>query len=106
MVIRRSVEVTFEEARAHLGLETWRQGLELVIARTTPALLGVVSLVVLLAGRRAEDGQIPLHQTAWYRKAEAALVIARHWCASIAGVSSIYEFCPGGKIGANSEQGT
>jgi hypothetical protein len=38
-VVRRwSVEVTCEEARTHLGLETPRQGSDLAIARTTPLL--------------------------------------------------------------------
>ena len=36
------MEVTFEEARAHLGIETQRQWSDLAIARTTPVLLGVV----------------------------------------------------------------
>jgi hypothetical protein len=49
-VVRRwSVEVTFAEARAHLGWETQRQGSDLAIQRTTPVLLGVFSLVTLLA---------------------------------------------------------
>jgi DDE superfamily endonuclease len=38
MVMRWSVEVTFEESRAHLGLETQRQWSAQAIARTTPVL--------------------------------------------------------------------
>jgi DDE superfamily endonuclease len=38
VVMRWSVEVTFEEARAHLGLETQRQWSALSIARATPVL--------------------------------------------------------------------
>ena len=83
-VMRWSVEVTFEEARAHLGLETQRQWSELAIARTTPVLLGLFSLVVLLAGRLAVDGHVPLNQTAWYSKSEATfsdcLVLVRKHC--------------------------
>ena len=41
VVQRWSVEVTFEEARAPLGLETQRQWSDLAIPRTTPVLLGV-----------------------------------------------------------------
>jgi len=48
-VQRWQLEVTFEEARRHLGLETQRQWSDLAIARTTPALLGLFSLVTLLA---------------------------------------------------------
>lgn len=71
-VVRRwSVEVTFEEARAHLGMETQRQWSDLAIARTTPCLLGLFSLVVLLAYRLHPDGKIPTVVTAWYQKTEA-----------------------------------
>jgi hypothetical protein len=70
VVMRWSVEVTFEEARAHLGVETQRQWSDLAIARTTPVLLGLFSLVTVLALRLCPDGQIPVQQTAWYHKAE------------------------------------
>lgn len=48
-VLRWQVEVTFEEARAHLGIETQRQWSDLAILRTTPSLLGLYSLVTLFA---------------------------------------------------------
>ena len=38
-VLRRQLEVTFQEARTHLGVETQRQWSDLAICRTTPALL-------------------------------------------------------------------
>jgi hypothetical protein len=70
-IVRRwSVEVTCEEARAHLGLETQRQLSELAISRTTPVLLAVFSLVTVLALQLSQGGQIPLPATAWYHKAE------------------------------------
>jgi hypothetical protein len=71
VVMRWSVEVTFEEARAHLGVETQRQWSDLAIARTTPVLLGLFSLVTLLALRLSPTGQIPVEATAWYHKTEA-----------------------------------
>jgi DDE superfamily endonuclease len=72
-VVRRwSVEVTFEEARAHLGMETQRQWNDLAIARATPCLLGLFSLVVLFVYRLQPEGKIPLRLTAWYQKAEAS----------------------------------
>ena len=46
-VARWRLEVTFEEARRHLGVETQRQWTQKAIARTTPALLGLFSLVTL-----------------------------------------------------------
>jgi hypothetical protein len=70
VVMRWSVEVTFEEARTHLGLETQRQWSDQAIARTTPVLLGLFSLVTVLALRLCPSGQIPVETTAWYHKAE------------------------------------
>src|SRR5918999_145334 len=70
VVMRWSVEVTCEEARAHLGLETQRQWSDLAIARTTPVLLAVFSIVTVLALQLSQDGQIPVPATAWYHKAE------------------------------------
>src|ERR1044072_7810767 len=43
------MEVTFEEERAHLGVETQRQWSDPAIARTTPVLLGLFSLITLWA---------------------------------------------------------
>ena len=71
VVMRWSVEVTFEEAREHLGMETQRQWSNLAIARSTPCLLGLFSLVVLLARRLHPDGKVPVLTAAWYKKAEA-----------------------------------
>jgi hypothetical protein len=70
VVMRWSVEVTFEEARAHLGLETQRQWSDPAIARTTPVLLGLFSLVTVLALRLCPSGQVPVETAAWYHKAE------------------------------------
>ena len=67
-VHRWRVEVTFEEVRAHLGVETQRQWSDLAIARTTPTLLGLFSLVTLWAHRLAESEPLPVRQAAWYVK--------------------------------------
>lgn len=69
VIMRWSVEVTFEEARAHLGFETQRQWSEKAIARTFPVLLGLFSLVTVLALQLSWGGQIPVPATAWYQKA-------------------------------------
>src|SRR5512135_2772829 len=68
VVQRWSMEVTFEEARAHLGLETQRQWSDLAIARTTPVLLGLFSLVPLLAMEWHRAGLLAAERTAWYEK--------------------------------------
>ena len=67
-VLRWQLEVTFREVRVHLGVETQRQWSDLAIARTTPALLGLFSLVAVLAHQRARRDQLPMRQTAWYCK--------------------------------------
>lgn len=67
-VRRWQIEVTFEEVRAHLGVETQRQWSELAIARTTPCLLGLFSLVALWAEHLHHDGALQVRQAAWYPK--------------------------------------
>jgi hypothetical protein len=67
-VRRWRCETTFEEARRHLGVETQRQWSDLAILRTTPALLGLFSLVAVWAAEiRARRG-LPLGATYWYPK--------------------------------------
>jgi DDE superfamily endonuclease len=68
-VLRWQVEVTFEESRRHLGVETQRQWSDLAILRTTPALLGLFSLVTLLVHRLLQGQDLPTRQAAWYHKA-------------------------------------
>ena len=70
-VKRWSLEVTYEESRAQLGVETQRQWSDLAIERRTPCLLGLYSLVVLLGHALHPDGKIPVQQAAWYRKTQA-----------------------------------
>jgi hypothetical protein len=71
-VQRWNVEVTFEETRRHLGVETQRQWSDQAIARTTPALFALFSLVCLMALRLVAMGQaLPIRVSAWYRKSEA-----------------------------------
>lgn len=67
-VLRWSLEVAFEESRAHLGIETQRQWSDLAIARTTPALFGLFSLVVLMANTLQPTQAQPGEQAAWYVK--------------------------------------
>ncbi len=70
-VKRWPIEVTYEESRAHLGVETQRQWSDLAIERSTPALLGLYSLVTLLGHALHPDGIIPIQQAAWYPKTQA-----------------------------------
>jgi hypothetical protein len=67
-VRRWTMEVTFEEARAHLGMETQRQWNDRAIARTTPALLSLYSIITLTAHLLIDKGATCVRSTAWYRK--------------------------------------
>jgi len=66
-VRRWRVEVTFVEVRRHLGVETQRQWSDKAIARTTPALLGLYSLISLWACDLLSTTSTP-YAAARYRK--------------------------------------
>lgn len=84
-VLRWQLEVTFQEVRAHLGVETQRQWSVKAIARTTPALLGLFSWVTLAAHLLYTEHVIPPRSAAWYVKSlptfsdAIALVRKRLW---------------------------
>ena len=67
-VRRWRVEVTFREVRDHLGVETQRQWSDRAIARATPCLLALFSLVSLLAARLDRHARTAVSTDAWYRK--------------------------------------
>ena len=67
-VRRWSTEVTFAEVRRHLGVETQRQWSDPAIARTTPALLGLFSLIALWS-QHLYGHTLPAPRSAtWYSK--------------------------------------
>jgi hypothetical protein len=68
-VSRWQVEVTFEETRAHLGVETQRQWSDKAILRTTPALLALFSIVTLWAHQLSKSRKLTPRTAAWYPKA-------------------------------------
>ena len=74
--------MTFQEARAHLGVETQRQWSDRAIARTTPCLLALFSIVTLLATRLPACERRRVAATAWYLKPQPtfsdALAAVRH----------------------------
>jgi hypothetical protein len=67
-VRRWSIEVTFAEVRRHLGMETQRPWSDPAIARTTPLLLGLFSLITLWADELFTRDLIPPRRAAWYPK--------------------------------------
>src|SRR5215213_9460005 len=92
-VMRWQLEVTFEEARAHLGIETQRQWSDKAIARTTPLLLGLFSLVSLFAHHLLQGQELPTRQAAWYTKelptfSDTLALVRQHlWPATISWMS-------------------
>jgi DDE superfamily endonuclease len=83
-VRRWPVEVTFQEVRKNLGVETQRQWATQAMARTTPCLLAIFSLLTVLADRLARHGTLPLPQDAWYRQArptfaDALAAVRQHY---------------------------
>jgi hypothetical protein len=82
-VRRWTREVPCEEARAHLGMETQRQWNARAIARTTPALLSLYTIMTLTAQLLLEKGTTCMRSTAWYRKtrptfSDALALVRRH----------------------------
>lgn len=67
-VYRFSIEVTFEEVRAHLGVETQRQWSDKAIARSTPLLMGLFSLICLIAYMLKDTVHFFPRSASWYPK--------------------------------------
>lgn len=80
---RWTIEVTLEEARAHVGMETQRQWHERAMARTTPALLSLYAMITLTAHLFIQKGATCVRTTAWYVKSsptcsDAMALVRRH----------------------------
>jgi hypothetical protein len=67
-VLRWNIEVTFFETRAHLGIETQRQWSDKAIARSTPMLMSLFSLVCLFTIEMLKNQSLPILTSAWYNK--------------------------------------
>ncbi len=80
---RWTVEVTFQEVRDHLGVETQRQWSDLAIARTTPVLMALFSIVALWADQLYKLNLVNMKPCAWYQKShptfsDAIAAVRRH----------------------------
>ena len=100
---RWQVEVTFQEVRTHLGVETQRQWSDMAIARVTPILMALFSLITLLAHQSQQYTKLPIRQTAWYSKetptfSDAIAFVRRkiwqHWSFSISPTGSNMQKLP------------
>lgn len=67
-VSRWSVEVTFQEVRTHIGVETQRQWSDKAIVRTTPALLALFSIITLWGHDLFKQRKFKPRAAAWYPK--------------------------------------
>ena len=67
---RWTIEVTFQEVRAHLGFETPRQRVANSVQRMAPLLLGVFSLVSVMYHRWLIDHEQVVKSRPWYEKSE------------------------------------
>jgi hypothetical protein len=68
-VLRWNIEVTFEETRANLGVETQRQWSDTAIARATPLLMGLFSFIILVSFKRHQTKKlISMELASWYDK--------------------------------------
>ena len=69
-VRRWQLEATFQEVRQRLGFETQRHWSEKAIRRTAPALLGLFSVVTLLANHQMANNENmdAVRRAAWYDK--------------------------------------
>ena len=87
-VLRWQLEVTFQEVRSHLGVETQRQWSDRAIARTTPVLMGLFSWTARAAHLLQKQRPMLQRTAAWYAKptptfVDAIALVRRHlWLAS------------------------
>jgi hypothetical protein len=81
---RWSIEVTFQEVRAHLGFATPRNWSIKSVLRTAPCLLGLFSVVSLIFHRHTRGKGTRPTSFAWYAKAEPtfgdAMTCVRRLC--------------------------
>jgi hypothetical protein len=69
-VRRWSLEVTFEESRRHLGVETQRQWSDKAIERTTPLILASFSIITIMGLNlsRSREEFFSIQKSRWYKK--------------------------------------
>jgi hypothetical protein len=65
---RWAMETTYEESRAHLGVETQRQWTDKAVFRTAPLLFGLYSLITLYVHQNAERLALSPRRALWYPK--------------------------------------
>lgn len=75
-VMRWNIEVTFEDSRRHLGIETQRQWSQKAVGRTTPLLFGLFSLVCVRSLQLSKKRPLQAANTSWYQKNQQTLAFS------------------------------
>jgi len=91
---RWQMEPAFRHARDHLGVETQRQWSDQAITRTTPVLLGLFSLITLMAHSLFTSTQVPIRTAAWYPNRSRLFRMPLPWCATTSGLISFFRYPP------------
>jgi len=91
---RWCVEVTFEESRAHLGIETQRQWSDMAIERTTPCLFGLYSVVALLGRSLHPTGIFHSNKLLGIKSRKPPLRMCSLLCDGICGTISVIRHHP------------
>lgn len=91
---RWSIEVAFEEVRAHLGFETTRQHVARSVLRMAPCLLGLFTVITLAFALHQCRHPIRPARTPWYNKhaptfSDAIATVRQQlWCETVFGIST------------------
>jgi hypothetical protein len=102
---RWNIEVTFEEARAHLGLETTRERCRCSVLRVVPCLLGLFSLVALLYARLSQHQPAKVYTTPCYEKNDPTFADALAAVRRMLWEQVILKQLPGGRLVTNLPRG-
>jgi len=89
---RWQMEPTFRHVREHLGVETQRQWSDKAIARTTPVLLGLFSLITVLAQTLSTRRDLTARSAAWYPKPLPLLPMLWVWFGLLYGRISLFKY--------------
>ena len=82
-LLRWRIEVTFQEVRAHLGVETQRQWSDKAISRTTPLLLGLFSWVTSPPGCCGTNARLPCVRAPGTPSVNPPSSMRSRWCAGM-----------------------
>jgi hypothetical protein len=84
------METTFNGAGAHLGVETQRKWNDKAMARTTPALLTLYSLVILIAAHLIGTKAMRFVRQRGIAKCTPPFPTPLPWCTDVCGVMDIF----------------